>query len=178
MKAKIIIPLVCCLLFVLTTNVSFSQATINNKDLNRTVAMSVSHHSEIHNSDNASVAINKKIQKSFTINFAGVTGQNWSMVGNNFHTSFYTNGNKACALFDKHGLLIYSDTYVQEKDMPSDIRKIVKSEYYDYMITLAIEVKQNERNLWIVNMKNETTFITVRVEDGEMELVNQFKKPG
>ena len=170
MKTKIILPLVCCLFFVMITNFSFSQATVKKNDINKTVAMSVSQDNKIHNSSNASVTINKKIQKSFTGSFAGITGQNWSMVGNNFHTSFYTNGIEACALFDKHGHLIYAITYVQEKEMPSDIRKIVKSEYYDYMITLAIEVKQNKRDIWIVNMEDVSTHITVRLEDGEMEL--------
>lgn len=175
MKTKIILSLVGCMLFLMITNFSFSQATINNKDLNKTVAMSVSHDREIHNSDNSSVTINKKIQKSFTGYFAGITGQKWSMAGNNFHTSFYTNGIPSSALFDKHGDLIYAITYLQENEMSSDIRKIVKSEYYDYMITLAIEVKQNERDIWIVNMKNDSTHITVRLEDGEIELVSKFK---
>lgn len=68
-------------------------------------------------------------------------------------------------------------TDVREKDMPSDVRKIVKSKYYNYMITLAIEVKQNDRDIWIVNMKDDSTYITVKVEDREMELVQQFKEP-
>lgn len=176
MKTKIIRPLVCCLLFLLITNFSFSQPTINKKDLNKTVDISISHNRKRHNSANAPVSINKKIEKSFTGYFAGSTGQNWSMAGNNFHNSFYTNGNAACALFDKHGHLIYAISYGQEKDMPSNVRKIVKSTYYDYVITLAIEVKQNDRDIWIVNMKSNSTHKTVRIEDGEMELVQEFKE--
>ena len=176
MKTKIIHPLVCCLLFVLIANFSFSQATINKEILNKTVAISVSSDRKILNSSDASVLINKKVEKSFTGYFTGISGQNWSMAGNNFHNSFYTNGNRASALFDKHGHLIYAITYVREKDMPSDVRKIVKSKYYDYMITLAIEVKQNDRDIWIVNMKDDSTYITVREEDGEMELEQQFKE--
>lgn len=175
MKTKIISPLACCLLFVLITNGSFSQATINNKDLNKTVTISASHDRKINNSGNASLAINKKIQKSFSGYFAGITGQNWSMAGKKFHCSFYINGIPACVLFDKNGHLIYVVTYGKEKDMPSDIRKIVKSEYYDYMITLAIEVKENGRDIWVVNMKNDSIHLTVRLEDGEMELVREFK---
>jgi hypothetical protein len=36
--------------------------------------------------------------------------------------------------------------------MPADVRKIVKSEYYDYTITMAIEVKENCRDIWIVKL--------------------------
>lgn len=62
----------------------------------------------------------------------------------------------------------------QKKILPADVRKIIKSEYYDYAITVAIKVKLNERDIWVVNMKNDTTYLIVRLENGEMEQVKQF----
>jgi hypothetical protein len=144
MKTKIILPLVCCLLFLIVTNFSFSQAPSENNYLNKTVAMSVSHETTIPNSGNWSET-NKKIQKSFTRNFSGVTGETWSIAGNNFHCSFYMKGIPACVLFSKNGYLIYAITYGAEKDMPTDIRKIVKRDYYDYMIMLAVEVREKRK---------------------------------
>ena len=60
--------------------------------------------------------------------------------------------------------------------MPTEIRKIVKAEYYDYTITQADQVKQDNRDIWIVNLKDSLTYKTVRIEDGVMELVQQFRK--
>lgn len=176
MKTKIILSLVGCLLCVMITNVSFSQVPAENNDVNKTVAMSIKHERKIAGSENAATT-NKKIQKSFNGNFVGATGQYWSLTGKNFHCSFYINDIPVSALFDKHGDLIYAITYDKDGDVPSDIRKIVKSEYFDYAITTAMEVKQNGRDIWIINMKEEPTHLTVRVENGEMEVVEQFKEP-
>ena len=49
------------------------------------------------------------------------------------------------------------------------MRKIVKSKYYDYSIRIVIEVKQDNRDIWVVKLDNASELITVRVEDGEVE---------
>ncbi len=178
MKAKTILSLIGCVVFTLTTKSSFSQQTIKQKDLNKDVAISANQKNNFVTSGdkpfNFSVSIRRRIQESFAGYFASATGQNWTMAGHNFHCSFSTNGIPASVLFDKNGHLIYAITYGEEKDMPSAVRKIVKRVYYDYVITLAMEVKQNKKDVWVVNMKNNSTYITVRIEDGEMEQVEQF----
>ena len=180
MKTNIICNVIGCLLLLLTTNNSFTQVTANRKEFSKAYAVTVDPKSNFTNSDNTpvnkSLAINNKVQKSFAHYFAAATGQFWSKVGSAFHTSFYVNGAHNCALFDKSGHLLYAIKYGKEKDLPADVRKIIKSEYYDYDITAAIEVKADERNIWVVNMKDDTTYLTVRVEDGEMEKVQEFTK--
>ena len=180
MKTKIISNVIGCLLLLLTTNSSFTQVTANRKELNNVYAVSVNPKSNFTNSDNTpvntSLAINNKVQKSFAHYFAGATRQYWTKMGTDFLTSFYVNGVYNRALFDKRSHLIYAIRYCLEKDMPADVRKIIKSEYYDYVITLATEVKQDERDIWVVNMKNDNTYLTVRVENGEMEQVQEFEK--
>lgn len=184
MKTIIIFRIVGCLLLLLTTkNSSFTQVTPNSKQLRKVYAVSENQKNNFTNSDyapaNASLAINNKVQKSFDQYFAGVTRQYWSEVGRDFHNSFYLNGVHNCALFSKNGRLIYSISYGSEKDLPADLRKIIKREYYDYDITMAIEVKvkEQDRNIWVVNMEDDTTYLTIRVEDGEMEQVQEFEKP-
>jgi hypothetical protein len=64
------------------------------------------------------------------------------MVGKDFPNRFHSNGLLTNALFTKMaGLFIKLHTAVK-KNLPSDIRKIVKREYYDYAITMAIKVKK------------------------------------
>ncbi len=183
MKTKIIFPLIGCMLCILITNSSFTQVTANRKELNKVYAVyaiSENPKNNFTNSDfastNFSLTVNNKVQKSFAQYFGGATRQIWSNAGINFHSSFYINGALNCALFDKNWHLIYSIKYGAEKDMPADVRKIVKSEYYDYGITMAMEVKINKRDIWVINLKNNTTYLTVRVEEGEMEQVEQFEK--
>jgi len=75
----------------------------------------------------------------------------------------------------KNGKLINVTTYGTEKDLPADVRKIVKREYYDYKIAVAIEVKENNRDIWVVQLDNASEQIAVKIEDGEMEEVQNIK---
>jgi hypothetical protein len=79
-------------------------------------------------------------------------------------------------LFSGRGTLIYTITYGSEKDLPADLRRAVKSEYYDYTMTITIELKQDNRDIWYVELDTPKDHITVRLEDGGMEEVNQFQK--
>jgi len=169
------------MLLVILTGNSFSQAASNQKGFNYNYAGSLieninSPDLDTNASAEASVTVNTKVQKSFDAYFAEAAEQNWSMVGGNFLNRFHLNGVLTNALFTKKGKLIYTITYGAEKDMPADVRHIVKSEYYDYNITMAIEVKENERDIWVVKLDNATEQINVRVEDGEMERLQQFYK--
>jgi hypothetical protein len=40
----------------------------------------------------------------------------------------------------------------------------------------AIKVEENNRMIWVVQMEDEKTNLTVRLENGEMEEVRQFIK--
>src|SRR5579885_3347642 len=121
----------------------------------------------------ATETVNNKIAKSFKKYFGEQTEQNWSIVGTNFLNRFHSNGVLTNSMFDKNGNLIYTVTYGTEQNMPEDIRRIVKGEYYDYNISMAVNVNENKRDIWVVTLANEKKQITVRVEDGEMEQVQE-----
>ncbi|HEX5150572.1 MAG TPA: hypothetical protein VFW07_03930 [Parafilimonas sp.] len=122
------------------------------------------------------VASSIKVQRSFITYFGENAENNWSIVGKYFLNRFHSNGLLINALFTKNGRLIYTITYGTEKNLPADIRKIVKREYYDYTITMAIEVKENGRDIWVIKLDSPSEQMTVRVEDHEMEQVLQFDK--
>ena len=60
--------------------------------------------------------------------------------------------------------------------MPVDIRKLVKSVYYDYSIDMTMQVKQNKRMIWLILLEDSNKFLTVRIESDEMEEVKQTNK--
>jgi hypothetical protein len=72
--------------------------------------------------------------------------------------------------------MIYHITYGGEENLPSDIRKIIKPNYYDYNITKVVNVNEADRNIWVVNMEDAKRFIIVRVENGELEEVQNLNK--
>ena len=130
----------------------------------------------INDSKNVSPYVNMKVQRAFIKLFGEEREQNWSIVGQNFLNRFHVNGVLTNALFSKNGQLIYTITYGTEKNLPAAIRKIVKSEYFDYSITAATEIQEDKRDIWVVQLQNDIEVIAVRIENREMEQVQQFYK--
>ncbi len=125
---------------------------------------------------NNSPYINMKVKRAFIKLFGEESEQNWSITGQNFLNRFHVNGVLTNALFSKNGQLIYTITYGTEKQLPAGIRKMVKGEYIDYSITAATEIMEDKRDIWVVQLQNDSEVITVRIENREMEQVQQFYK--
>jgi hypothetical protein len=43
---------------------------------------------------------------------------------------------------------------------------MIKSNYVDYKIVMAISVNQDKRNIWVVNLEVSKDYIIVREEEG------------
>ena len=169
MKARTFYTL-CAGLFLCITSDTFAQTSVNKASLFSTAVKN----DEL-TKDNSAV-VNLKVQKAFMRQFGEVTSQSWRVAGQNFLSHFYMNGLPTNALFSKNGYLIYTITYSTEKQMPANLRKLVKSEYLDYDITMASEIKQDNRDIWVVQLQNTNEIITARIENGELEEVQQFNR--
>ena len=53
---------------------------------------------------------------------------------------------------------------------------MVRSEYFDYSITSATEIMEDKRDIWVVQLQHASEVLSVRIENGEMEQVQQFYK--
>ncbi|HLA52472.1 MAG TPA: hypothetical protein VK618_04175, partial [Flavitalea sp.] len=65
--------------------------------------------------------------------------------------------------------------YTEEK-MPRDIRRIVKSVYFDYKIELISEVNYGKHIAYHVNIQDETSLKKLIVMDGEMTVEAEYKR--
>lgn len=86
------------------------------------------------------------------------------------------NENQNAALYNVKGNLIYSICYGSEKDLPRDVRRLVKKEYVEYNILQAIEVNQDNRTIWVINLGDDISLITIRVENGSIEKMKHYTK--
>ena len=120
--------------------------------------------------------ISPKAQKAFGQLFQNSEFVNWSAAGKNYLVTFSLDNKKNRVLLDKNGVIIYSISYGTEKDLPFDIRKMVKSVYYDYSINMITQVKQNKRAIWLILLEDSNKFLTLRIENDEMEEVKQLDK--
>jgi hypothetical protein len=177
MKPQIISRFFGFLLSVLIFSYAFSQQS-EDKTLAYTV---LANGTDGTNSSNNSrpietVNINAKVLNAFNKSFEPVSNLNWSKVGKNFLAVFTADGKTKRAMFTKKGGLVYSISYGNEKDLSPENRKLVKSTYFDYSITSAIEVKEDNRIVWIVRLEDADKMIIVRLENGEMEEMKHYQK--
>jgi hypothetical protein len=61
--------------------------------------------------------------------------------------------------------------------MPRDVRAMVKSQYYDYTITLVEEIIEPFKPLvYVVHLEDVETLKNIRVSEREMEVMDEYKK--
>jgi hypothetical protein len=120
--------------------------------------------------------INKKVLKHFNRKFDNATSVKWEEAEDNFLATFLTGETLNTSLFDKKGRIIYAINYGSEKELPSDLKNIITNKYINYTITSVTKVLQDNRQIRIVKLADKCNYVTVRVEDDEMEEIENFQK--
>lgn len=95
---------------------------------------------------------------------------------NGFLAEFVENNVEVRVVYNKKGGWVYTIRQYTEKELPVEIRKLVKQTYYDETIGLVKEVIQDGYTVYVIHIENEARWKTIRVRDGEMEVVQDFKK--
>ncbi len=156
----------CLLLLTLFSNLSYSQDTSSITTLSPVTVTSKT----------TTANVSEKVAKAFKVAFKDAEDPQWFKLNKDFLVSFIMNQQQNRALFRKNGFMIYYLAFGGEKSLPADIRKIIKPNYYDYNITKVVKVNEADRNIWVVNMEDAKNFVIVRVENGELEEVQNVKK--
>jgi hypothetical protein len=121
-------------------------------------------------------AVAKRALISFHKMFEGASEPEWFMANRNYVVNFTQNHQKCKAEFTPAGWLLYRITYCKEKQLPLDLRKSVKSLYFDYTINSAIKIEYKEQVVWIVNLEDSDNLLVLRVEDGDVDTLKDVKK--
>ena len=112
---------------------------------------------------------------AFKNSFWNVTYSKWYRVRrNNYLVCFKANENVSRALYNARGNLIYSFFYGSEKDLPLDVKSLVKGKYPDYNILLTIDVSQADRKIWVINLGNDKSLVSVSVVNGFIQVMSQY----
>lgn len=121
-------------------------------------------------------SIPERVDEAFKTTFKNAEDPVWYQANKNYLVKFLDNDMKNNALFRKNGQMIYQISYGFEKDIPEEVFNLVNNRYKEYEVTVAFNVKQDERNIWIVNLENEKNMVTARVEDGVLDEARRIKK--
>ena len=78
--------------------------------------------------------------------------------------------------YNTKGRTEYTLKYYDESKIPTEVRHLVKSTYYDYTIVIATEVVRNENVSYLIKMQNEKEFLTVKFDNGELSVFERTTK--
>ena len=79
-------------------------------------------------------------------------------------------------VFDRNGNWVYTMREYSEKDLPGEIRSLVKSTYYDFSIGWVKEVSQLRAKAYVVHIDNAPEWKDLIVRDDEIEVVKSHER--
>jgi hypothetical protein len=120
--------------------------------------------------------VNKQIDKAFRKAFPRAENLTWYAMNKNYLVKFFENDMKHHALFAKNGVIKYDVSFGTEKNLPEIMLKKIRNEYDEYNIFKVTNIKQDGRNIWVINLDNLKHIALVRMEEDEMELVQKYDK--
>src|SRR3954462_3679790 len=124
----------------------------------------------------STATVNQKVSDAFNASFKDAVSPTWYRLNKDYLVEFITGDMNNRALFKKNGSLVYQISYGHENNLPKDIRRLIKSNYVDYNIKQAINVKEDNRDIWVVNLEDDKKLIIARVEDDALEEVGNYNK--
>ncbi|CAN5354961.1 hypothetical protein BH09BAC6_BH09BAC6_30390 [soil metagenome] len=119
--------------------------------------------------------VSKKVTEAFKSDFKDATNAKWFRINKNYLIKFLTKDQNNHALYHKNGSLYYHIAYGNGSNLPDDVRNKIKKQYSNGKIITAIQVNQDNRHVWLINMEVGKLYILVREEDGELLEVERIK---
>ena len=124
----------------------------------------------------AATNIEKVVTASFERTFPDALDAQWFRLSKKYLVRFMMTDQQNSTLIKNNGRIVYHIAYGYEKDLPSDVRMIVRTHYPDFSITTAIAIDEQDRKIWVVNLQDKHKLILVRIEAGELEEVGNYNK--
>lgn len=119
--------------------------------------------------------VNTKALKDFNKSFKNISGEQWYKVTDGFIASFKENEIETKVAYDQKGKWHCTVRTFGENQLPSDVRDLVKSRYYDYKILVIYEIR-HDNTVYILKIEDTSTLKTLRVADGEIEIISDNSK--
>jgi hypothetical protein len=103
-------------------------------------------------------------------------GEKWYNLPKGYMAEFTEKSVGVKVIYNQRGDWVYTLRQYTEKELPMDIRAQVRSLYYDDTIGVIKEVIQLQYTVYLIHIENGTRWKTIRFRDGEMDVVEDFKK--
>ena len=122
--------------------------------------------------------INLHAIRDFMNRFKEVSNEKWYGVEGGFVAKFKAGNIAAMVTYRKNGEWLYTINSFDQELMPEEVRLLVKQTYHNYDIlhVKEIEVPKQDSPIFLVYIQNTTTIKILRVQDGQMEVLHDYKR--
>jgi hypothetical protein len=120
---------------------------------------------------------NEKALKDFNKQFKNSVTPDITLSKGGLILQAQVDGHKVTSAYNKKGNWVYTVKLYPTESLAKNIMSIVKRNYDDYYISSMEKIDQpGDAPVFIVYMRNQDSFKTVRVVGNDVELVQDFKK--
>lgn len=121
--------------------------------------------------------LSMKAARDFAERYPAAENEKWFFVKKGFIVRYKIDSIDSRTAYDVKGRWVYSIKVYDEWKLPQPVRHLVKSSYYDCVITQVEEIdRPSEVKVYLVHMYDSTTWKNVQVRDGEIRLVEEFRR--
>lgn len=132
---------------------------------------------ELENAPGVVGRVSPPVVRSFLKVYKDVSDEKWIEVKDGFVAMFSQNGKDYQVAYTKRGNLVHTIRSYNEDVMSQELRRIVKSTYYDYNINRVHEIETPRDPItYIVQLEGKTELINLKIYEGEMEEIQKFNK--
>lgn len=115
-------------------------------------------------------------ERKFRQSYPHVTGERWDSKADGYIVKFQDKAVKYKVSYNKKGRWQHTILIYNEDQLPSQLRRTVKSLYVDFTIVKVIEVTIGNRHTYFIKMEDSNTLRTVQVVNGEFVEVESYVK--
>lgn len=102
--------------------------------------------------------------------------ERWYKSDRGYVAEYTTGPVKARFVYNQKGDWAYSILSYGEKELPYNVRNLVRSNYYDFGITWVKEVNEADAVVYVVHLEDEGSWKEVAVQEGEIRVLKAMNK--
>jgi hypothetical protein len=121
--------------------------------------------------------ISTKAVRNFKNAFKNVRDEKWYEMPDGFRANFTLGSIRHRLDYDKKGNWLHTIRYYDEKNLPTDVRRLVVSTYLDHKITCVEEVETSLNNLfYVIHLEGQANWINIKVSALEIVELGKITK--
>jgi len=124
----------------------------------------------------ATTEVNQRLYDAFRKSFPEAENLAWYKYDKDYLAKFIIKDMSHNALFRQKGSMVYDISYGYEHNLPEDTKELINNNYDNYKVIRAINIKAGIRNIWVIKLEGMKKYLTVRIEDKEIDEVESYFK--